>query len=156
MVSETHRTSAAVRAGSSPAVAWLLVVLALAFLGRVVAQLAQAVAEVAALPPFDDWQSGALPYPVLLATQIAILIGQSAIISGVASGRFRPSPVVRRSLAVFGLLYLGVMIVRLVLGSTALAGDSWFDAILPSIFHLVLASFVLVTAYGTRRARTVG
>ena len=40
--------------------------LLLLFVFRVVAQLGQWVHPVDFLPPFDDWQSGVLSYPVLL------------------------------------------------------------------------------------------
>ncbi|HNK14812.1 MAG TPA: hypothetical protein PLZ20_09620, partial [Nitrospira sp.] len=53
---------------------WLLGLLLL-FLFRVLAQMIQLVAPVAVLPPFHAWQSGALPYPVLVGVQVLILAG---------------------------------------------------------------------------------
>ena len=125
----------------------ILLVLALAFLGRVLAQVIQAVGEVGFLPEFDAWQSGALPYPVLLASQIVILALQVLIIIRVRAERLRLT--VRSSLIVAGLgaAYFGFMAFRLVAGFTFLQGHEWFDAPLPSTFHLVLASFVMATAW---------
>jgi hypothetical protein len=45
---------------------------------------------------------------------------------------------------VFGGLYFATMLVRLVLGLTVLSTNRWFSSILPTIFHLVLASYLLV------------
>lgn len=39
------------------------------------------------------------------------------------------------------------MVLRLAAGLTVLDGHAWFDAPLPSVFHLGLATFVLVAAY---------
>ena len=129
-------------------VATVLAVLAAAFLARVVAQLAQAVTTVSFLPAFDAWQSGALPYPVLLGSQLLILAVQAVVIRRAASGSLRLSTGRRRALALLGGLYFAAMVGRGVAGLTVLDGHGWFDAPLPTVFHLVLASFVLVTAYG--------
>lgn len=51
-----------------------LVILALLFAFRVVAQFSSIVAGIAFLPPFETWQSGVVPYPILLASQVLILV----------------------------------------------------------------------------------
>ena len=48
---------------------WLLLGLLLLFFFRVAAQLIQAYSPVTSLPPFETWQSGALPYPLLVSSQ---------------------------------------------------------------------------------------
>ncbi|MEM7326608.1 MAG: sterol desaturase family protein [Actinomycetota bacterium] len=121
-----------------------LVILTVLFAGRVVAQLVQAVDEVTWLPPFDAWQSGALPYPILLISQAIILVVQVRLIRRSLAGRFDPGPRTRGLLAGIGAAYALTMAVRLVLGATVLDGHRWFDAPLPSIFHLVLATFLLI------------
>lgn len=121
--------------------------LALLFLGRVVAQLIQWSADTSLLPSFDRWQSGALPYGVLLGSQLLILGGQFLVVRRVSAGSLRLSPTGLRALRGFGWLYLASMVTRLGLGLAVLDGHGWFDAPLPSVFHLVLASFVLVVAY---------
>ena len=49
---------------------WLLVLL---FAFRVIAQPLALVVHHTLLPPFESWHSAALPYRVLLASQVAIL-----------------------------------------------------------------------------------
>ncbi|MDE0207469.1 MAG: hypothetical protein OXP66_15765, partial [Candidatus Tectomicrobia bacterium] len=43
------------------------------FVLRVCAQLVQALYPVGWIPEFEAWQSGVLPYPVLLASQFGII-----------------------------------------------------------------------------------
>ena len=95
---------------------WLWLLLA-AFLLRVAAQPLALLAGWPWLPPFEAWQSGALPYPVLLASQVVLA----------AAG-----------------LYAAVMVPRLVLGLTVYRGHWWLDAPLPTVFHLVLMTFLAV------------
>ena len=49
---------------------WFLLAL---FAVRVVGQLLVVAGRAPFLPPMDEWQSGLLPYPLLLASQILIL-----------------------------------------------------------------------------------
>ena len=58
---------------------------------RVAAQLIQAVTEVSWLPAFSAWQSGALPYPALLVSQLLIIAVQVELIRRSVKGRFAPS-----------------------------------------------------------------
>ncbi|MEM9892088.1 MAG: sterol desaturase family protein [Actinomycetota bacterium] len=124
----------------------ILIGLTALFAGRVAAQLIQAVAEVAWLPAFDAWQSGALPYPALVAGQTAILTVQVGLIRRVADGRLGPDSPTRRMSAIVGSIYGTVMAARLVLGTTVLDGHGWFDAPIPSLFHLGLAAFLVTLA----------
>ncbi len=124
----------------------LLAVLSAVFLLRVVAQAAQWVGDVDWLPAFDAWQSGAVPYAGLFASQLAILGLQFWLIVNVRSGRFDPSPAVGLTLFGLGLVYFLFMLFRLIAGFTFLTGHSWFDAPLPSLFHMVLAAFIVVVS----------
>jgi hypothetical protein len=121
----------------------ILRALGLLFLARVCVQLVQRIGEVSWLPPFDAWQSGALPYPVLVAAQVAILIAMVVIISRAARGQVTLRGAALRVVFVFGVVYLLLMSVRLMAGLTVAEDGSWFDNPLPSLFHLVLATFVL-------------
>lgn len=120
---------------------WLWLLLGL-FLVRVVAQSLAALTGWTWLPPFSAWQSGALPYPLLLAAQLAIAAGMAAAAAGVSAGRTRPRPAVGRVLAAVAMVYGGVMGTRLVLGLTAFRGHWWLDAPLPTVFHLGLTTFI--------------
>ena len=129
----------------------LLAVLLVVFLFRVTAQFVQWVHPVRFLPPFDDWQSGVLPYPVLLLAQIAILAVLFVIIFSHTNGRHVSSR--RRGIAWMagGGVYFGVMALRLLASVTFALPDSWLGATIPSVFHLVLACFLLLHGYGHLR-----
>src|SRR3954451_11465610 len=60
---------------------WLIVLFAL-FVFRVLAQLLQWTFPVSWLPSFATWHSATLSYPVLVATQIAIIIAAVWLICG--------------------------------------------------------------------------
>ncbi len=83
----------------------LLLGLLLLFLLRVVAQLVQALAPVTFLLPFEAWQSGALPYPLLIAFQFAILVLCAHVVRGVLSGTVVPSAKRGRLLVMLGGAY---------------------------------------------------
>ena len=118
-----------------------------AFAGRVVAQPAAAVTGWRVLPAFDTWQSGALPYGWLLAAQVAILAWMARTAWRVS--RRTESPVRGRGRVVGAIaaVYGAAMLVRLLLGLTAFAGHWWLDAPLPTVFHLVIASYLGVYAH---------
>ena len=123
----------------------LAVLLAL-FMFRVVAQVIQAVAPVDDLLPFEAWHSGTLPYPALLAAQIAIIV----LFAWLALRFWRAEPLAGARLRIglwgFGILYFVVSILRLVSGFTFATGNRFMAAHLPAFFHIVLASAVIVIA----------
>ena len=93
----------------------------------------------------DEWQSGLLPYPVLLASQIVILAVLAMICVQFSRGRgyfVRYHTWLGTPLWIVGWMYAIGMVVRY----TALRRD-----IIPVIFHIVLASFMLVVAHHHRR-----
>ena len=140
-------SSAATDTGANPAHATLLWLLLGFFCFRVVAQLAAAVTPLPFLPPFEAWHSGALPYPALVVAQVAIVAVYAWMARGIAVGRTRPRPRLGRFLLVFGGVYFAFMLARLVLGVTFLSELSWWRALIPSIFHLVLAGFLIVAGH---------
>ena len=109
---------------------------------RVAAQLLQYARPVRFLPPFEAWQGSRLSYPVLLASQLVILVvmfwGANAVSRRVSTRRR-----VGAWLVALGWVYLGSMSVRLVLGLTLLAHVAWFAKPIPALFHMVLAGYVL-------------
>ena len=124
----------------------LLAILTAAFLFRVMAQLLQALWPLDVLPSFESWHSATLPYPLLLASQLAILAVQVWLIVVIARHSLRPRRQVGLALLVVGSLYFTFMLFRLIAGVTFFAHLPWFQARLPTIFHLVLAAFLLVLA----------
>lgn len=122
---------------------WLWLLLAL-FVMRVVAQPLALVLPPGIVPSFDSWHSGALPYPVLVASQL-LIIGWLASTARQLS-RGHPVPHRRRGVIMLalGAAYFLSMVARLVLGATWLRDEHWFASPIPTVFHLVLASAVLV------------
>ena len=120
---------------------WLLIAL---FSFRVAAQLVQARFAVPCLPAFEQWQGASLPYGVLFASQIPILLLFAVIAWRFSTGRMKPCPLVGVAMLSLGGLYFAVMFLRLVLGLTVLSHSHWFASYLPALFHLVLASFLLL------------
>jgi hypothetical protein len=123
---------------------WILLSL---FAFRVAAQLAARFVRSTLLPEFEVWHSGVLPYGVLLASQIAILALQAWTARQFTSGAVRPRRAAGIAALTFGTLYFTTMVVRLALGLTVLSGHRWFSSRLATLFHLVLAAYVIVFAW---------
>ena len=109
------------------------------------AQLIQAFSPVTVLPPFEIWQSGALPYPVLVLFQLIILAACSRVVWSFLSWTVVPSGKKGRLLLIVGWIYFHVMGLRLLIGITVAPDHFWFGAIVPTLFHLALACFLLVS-----------
>lgn len=125
------------------ALLWSLTAL---FAFRVAAQLLQYASPIASLPPFEAWQGSGLSYPVLLASQLVILIVMVAGANRIAR-RVRPARRIGIWLLALGTVYFVVMALRLVLGLTGLADVAWFAKLLPAFFHLVLAGYILTLGH---------
>ena len=132
--------------------AWALTGLGLAFLARVLGQAVQKWAPLSFLPPFDDFQGSGLPYPALLTAQVAILVTTVVVAVRMRSGKSLLSPRLVVPATVAGVIYLAVMAVRLVLGLSVLSHSGWFSTWIPTVFHLVLASEVMLIGAYQRRA----
>lgn len=117
------------------------------FVFRVTAQLLSMHFDVAPLPSFDAWHSALLPYPLLVAAQFAII----AVCFWLCIRMYRDAIIPRRKLGtallVIGSIYFAAMLLRLTLGLTVLATHFWFSHHLPTLFHFVLASFVLLLGH---------
>ena len=122
---------------------WLWCLWAL-FVFRVTAQLVQWRFDVPFLPPFDAWHSSVLPYESLVLTQVVILAFCAWVARAFWKGQVEPSKVSAWLWLSVGGLYALVMAFRLVLGLTVLSSHDWFSRHLPTFFHLVLASFMIV------------
>ena len=121
-----------------------LTILFLLFTFRVVAQLVQKFYALSFIPQFDKWQSGALPYPVLIAIQLIIILICTKLLVQLARGRTTPKPMVGVIYMGLGGVYFSVMLFRLVGGLTFGSEHHWWSATIPTAFHLVLASFLLL------------
>ena len=126
---------------------WLLLAL---FAARVAGQAMVVFFGVQWLPPEDRWESGVLPYEVLLPAQILLIVLMAKICADFTRRRgFFVQP--RRFFAVywlwFGWIYLAVMLLRWPL-QAVYAPDS---AVIPIPFHWVLATFVIAVGLWHRR-----
>ena len=133
--------------------AWTVTGLGLAFLARVAGQAVQRWAPVSFLPPFDDFQGSGLPYSGLLGAQIAILVVTCVVGARMHLGKSLIRSRLVVPVTVAGALYFAVMAVRLVLGLSVLSDSGWFSTWIPTVFHLVLASEVLLIGAYQRSRR---
>jgi hypothetical protein len=117
------------------------------FVCRVVAQPLALVVHSALLPPFESWHSGALPYGVLLASQVLILAAAGWTAWRFSTGAVTPRRGVGLAAIVFGGVYFVGMVARLILGATVLSHVRWFASPVPTLFHLVLAGYVLLLGH---------
>ena len=130
---------------STAIVLWALLAL---FALRVLGQILVVVGVAPFLPPMDEWQSGLLPYPLLLGSQVVILAVFGAICVQVSRGRgyfVRPHRWLATPVWAFGWIYAGAMVVRYALLRTD---------VIPVVFHIVLASFLIVL--GRRQRQGLG
>lgn len=141
-------------AAPATAVAPVLWLLYLAFAARVAGQALVVFRHVQWLPSNEAWMSGALAYPVLLAAQLLILAIFARVLYDFTSGRgwfVEPHPAFARGLYVFGLVYFTTMLARGIVSLHPAA--AWLGDPIPIVFHLVLASFLLVVAAWHRGQR---
>jgi hypothetical protein len=132
---------------------WLWLLLGL-FCLRVIGQIMVVFWSVQFLPPMKEWQSGLLPYPVLLVSQFLIIIifCKVALDFTRQSGYFvLPSARFGRGLLIFGRIYLGGMIARYIIRMALYPDQRWFGGTIPIFFHWVLASFILLVGTYHRR-----
>jgi hypothetical protein len=133
-----------VRARSALALLWSCIAL---FAARVIGQLETLLLAPHWLPDMEAWYSGAVPYPLLLPAQIAILMLMAVVAWNrrVRNGSFaRANPRVAGALRIFAGLYFVVMAVRLGVNVIDHGAEFWREGAIPVAFHWVLALFLLV------------
>ncbi len=116
------------------------------FVLRVLAQALIAVGYDAFLPPWEEWFSGFVPYPQLLASQIAILLvcGKVCLDFIRRRGFFvTPRRWLGSLLLSLGSLYFGVMAIRYAIRMSLYPLERWTGGSIPIFFHGVLAAFML-------------
>ena len=125
----------------------ILLTLLVLFITRFAAQMIQATHPLAFLPEFEAWQSGALPYPLLVVFQLIIIAFLSNITWKFKTQDIQPSPKVGMVYLLIGSIYFSVMAFRVIAGFSFAANHSWLGVHIPAIFHLVLASFLLTIGF---------
>jgi hypothetical protein len=124
-----------------------LALLGAGFLLRAVGQALVVFAGADWLPAAEHWQSGLLPYPLLLASQLGILALIAVIVRDAWRGRGRlvsPMPRLGHAVRWFGIVYFAAMVVRYAVTMAVRPEWRWFGHSIPVLFHLVLATFLLV------------
>lgn len=123
------------------------------FILRVVGQALVVFCDVQWLPPMGEWQSGILPYPVLLASQIAIiaLLAKICVDCSRGEGFFAETRTwFAREVLWFGYVYFASMIVRYALRMQLHPEARWLGGTIPIVFHCILATFLIVFARAHR------
>jgi uncharacterized protein len=130
---------------------WTLLAL---FTGRVAGQLAVSLDAAPFLPPMEQWQSGLLPYQVLFGSQLMLIAGLGTICRQFSRGAgyvVEPHRWLGTPLWIAGWIYAGGMVVRYALWMALKPEERWTGDLIPVVFHIVLASFVLLVADHHRR-----
>ena len=120
---------------------WVLTIL---LIGRVVGQLIVARWAPRWLPPMEQWQSGLLPYPALVAGQAVVLtlmIWISVDFSRSEGFWVRPHPYLGLAALWWSYLYFAAMIVRYVVRMSRRPDQRWLGGTIPIIFHSLVAAF---------------
>jgi putative CocE/NonD family hydrolase len=126
------------------------------FVLRVLAQALIAAGHGSFLPPWEEWFSGLVPYPQLLASQVLILLGYGKVCLDFTQRRgFFATP--RRWMGTLflavGSLYFSTMVIRYVIRMALYPLERWTGGAIPIFFHWVLAGFLLIV--GTYHRRSV-
>ena len=127
----------------------VLALLSALFVARVAGQALVVLRHPSWLPPMDQWYSGLLPYPQLLASQIAICVGMALVVLGLLAGAgwaIGPYPSFGTPLVVAAYVYASAMAVRYVVRMVRRPDQRWLGGCIPIVFHIVLAAWLLVVA----------
>jgi uncharacterized protein len=125
------------------------------FVLRVLAQALVAIGRGGFLPPWEEWFSGVVPYPQLLASQIAIILGYGKVcLDFIRERGFFVTP--RRWLGTLllsvGSIYVAVMVIRYAIRMSLYPLERWTGGSIPIFLHWVLAAFLLVVGAYHRRS----
>ena len=124
---------------------------------RVLGQLVVVLRAPRWLPPMDQWQSGLLPYPVLLLGQVLVLSLMCWICTDFSRGQgifVQPYPGRSKYVLWFSYLYFGGMVLRYVIWMWRRPDQRWFGRTIPIIFHCIVAAFLFT--FGTYHVRLGG
>jgi hypothetical protein len=120
---------------------WLFTVL---LVGRVLGQIVVVLFHPRWLPPMAQWQSGLLPYPVLLVGQAVVLWLMFSISIDFSRGAgywVAPRPALGRAAIIWSYCYAGAMVVRYVIRMRRRPDQRWLGGTIPIVFHTIVAAF---------------
>jgi uncharacterized protein len=125
--------------------AFLLTLFTALLIVRVLGQLVVVLFAPTWLPPMEQWQSGLLPYPVLLVSQLVVLAFMVMISADFVRGWgyfVAPHPGGGVFSVVFASAYFAGMVLRYVLRMKWYPDQRWFGGTIPIIFHSFVAIFL--------------
>ena len=111
---------------------------------RVLGQVVVAWSAPRWLPPMEHWQSGLLPYPVLLTGQAVVLILMvwiSVDFSRRTGFWVEPRPRLGLAALVWSGLYFTAMVARYAIRMARRPDQRWLGGTIPVIFHCFVAAF---------------
>lgn len=123
--------------------AWLWTCTVL-LIGRVAGQIVVWRSAPRWLPPMEQWQSGLLPYPVLLACQAVVLSLMVWISADFARGIgfwVVPRPTLGVAALWWSAAYFGAMVARYVIRMSRRPDQRWLGGTIPIVFHSIVAAF---------------
>ncbi len=127
------------------------------FMLRVLGQVYVGLYSPEWLPPWSEWYSGLLPYPLLLPVQILLLMWLAVVTcdNSRCIGTFWvETNVVKHRLRWLAAVYAGVMLLRYVLTMALEPEMRWFHGTIPIAFHWVLAAYIVtLTVRATDKSR---
>jgi hypothetical protein len=119
------------------------------FVIRVVGQVEVVLLAPSWLPPFRAWESGLIPYSVLLPIQILLIAWMAIIASDHSRGSgyfWVTQGLTRRRLRLIAGIYFAVMCIRLAM-TVAIPPHTLLErGLIPIIAHWDLAAFIYLTA----------
>jgi len=101
------------------------------------------------LPPFGAWYSGTLSYGILVLAQLLIILAVAFTTVRIFRHRLKPKRNVGLVLLVLGAVYMLASIFHLAAGLSFLTHLTFFNSVIPAVFHLVLAGIVLTLGHFT-------
>jgi hypothetical protein len=114
-------------------------------LARVIGQLVVVLFAPRWLPPMEQWQSGILPYPVLLASQIVVLTFMVLISADFVRGSgffVQAHPLGGQFSVWFGGVYFAGMVARYIIRMKRHLDQRWLGGTIPIVFHSFVAAFL--------------
>jgi len=125
---------------------WVLTIL---LFGRVVGQLIVFFYGPRWLPPMEQWQSGLVPYPLLVAVQCVVLylmVSISVDFTRASGFWMEPHPRLGTIVLWWSYLYLSAMVVRYVVRMSRRPDQRWLGGTIPIVFHSLVAVFQWIFA----------
>ena len=123
---------------------WWLWAFTVLLVGRVAGQLVVAWRAPRWLPAMEQWQSGLLPYRVLLAGQSIVLTLMIWISLDFSSGTglwVVPRPRLGTAALWWSAVYFGAMVARYVIWMARRPDQRWLGGTIPIVFHSIVAAF---------------